>query len=112
MVGLLILGFLVFVAVFADVIATHDPNQSLLGVEAERRRGGRAPCVHLLGCPADKPEHIFGTDGNFRDVFSRVVYGARTSLTVGFAAIGFAIVVGATIGALAGYVAGLDRTTS
>ncbi len=103
--GLLILGFLVFVAVFADVIATHDPNQSLLGVEENLDRRS-PPCVHLLGCPADKPEHIFGTDGNFRDVFSRVVHGARTSLTVGFAAIGFAVVVGATIGALAGFAAG------
>jgi ABC-type dipeptide/oligopeptide/nickel transport system permease subunit len=103
--GLLILGFLVFVAVFADVIATHDPNQSLLGHEAgvERRA---PPCIHLLGCPADKPQHIFGTDGNFRDVFSRVVHGARTSLTVGFAAIGIAILLGATIGAVAGYLSG------
>ena len=65
-----------------------------------------APCIHLLGCPADQPQHLFGTDGNFRDVFSRVVYGARTSLLVGLAAIGFAILVGSTIGALAGYMSG------
>ena len=103
--GLIILGFLVFVAVFADVIATHDPTETLLDVEQGIvRRSG--PCVHLLGCPVDQPQHIFGTDGNFRDVFSRVVYGARTSLTVGFLAIGFAILVGATIGAIAGYASG------
>jgi len=104
-VGLIILGFLVFVAVFADVIATHDPNKSLLGVEDGLVRRS-APCVHLLGCPADQPQHIFGTDGNFRDLFSRVVHGARTSLTVGLAAVSFAIIVGATIGALAGYFGG------
>ncbi len=105
LVGLILLGFLVFVAVFADVIATHDPNKSLLGLEEGLVRRS-PPCVHLLGCPANLPEHIFGTDGNFRDVFSRVVHGARTSLTVGLAAISFAIIVGATIGALAGYFGG------
>lgn len=104
-VGLIILGLLVFVAVFADVIATYDPNESLLGSEAGVTRRS-PPCVHLLGCPADKPQHLFGTDGNFRDLFSRVVHGARTSLTVGLAAISFAILIGATIGAVAGYFGG------
>lgn len=104
-VGLIILTFLVLVAIFAPVIATHDPYASLLGIEdgVQRRTG---PCIHALGCPADEPQHLFGTDGNFRDLFSRVVYGARTSLAIGFAAIGFAIVVGTLIGALAGYVGG------
>lgn len=105
-VGLTILGFLAFVAVFAPLIATHDPYQGLLGIE-EGVKQRAAPCIHLLGCPADQPQHLFGTDGNFRDVFSRVVYGARTSLAIGFAAIGFAIIVGTSIGALAGYAGGL-----
>jgi len=104
-VGLVILGLLVLMAVFADQIATHDPTESLLGVE-QGVTARAAPCIHLLGCPADKPEHYFGTDSNFRDVFSRVVFGARTSLVIGLAAIGFAIFVGSTIGALAGYMAG------
>jgi peptide/nickel transport system permease protein len=105
-VGLTILGFLVFVAVFAPIIATHDPYEGLLGVEQGVTQRA-APCIHALGCPADKPEHYFGTDGNFRDVFSRVVYGARTSLAIGFAAIGFAIIVGTSIGAFAGYAGGM-----
>jgi peptide/nickel transport system permease protein len=104
-VGLILLSFLILVAIFAPVIATHDPQQSLLGVEdGIVKRSG--PCIHLLGCPADKPEHIFGTDGNFRDLYSRVVYGARTSLTVGVAAVGFAILVGTLIGAISGYLGG------
>jgi peptide/nickel transport system permease protein len=104
-VGLLMLTFLVLVAIFAPVIATHDPNQSLLGVEqGVVKRSG--PCIHALGCPADQPEHIFGTDGNFRDLYSRVVYGARTSLTVGIAAVTFAIVIGTLIGAISGYFGG------
>jgi ABC-type dipeptide/oligopeptide/nickel transport system permease subunit len=104
-VGLIILTFLILVAIFAPLIATHDPNRSLLGFEPGvlKREGS---CIHLLGCPADQPEHIFGTDGNFRDVFSRVVYGARTSISVGFAAIAFAIIVGTTIGAVAGFAGG------
>src|SRR5688500_5919114 len=104
-IGLILLGFLVFTAVFAPLIATHDPDGRLLGVEAGVKIRA-APCIHLLGCPADQPQHLFGTDGNFRDVFSRVVYGTRTSLTIGFASIAFAIVVGTAIGAFAGYASG------
>jgi ABC-type dipeptide/oligopeptide/nickel transport system permease subunit len=95
----------VFVGVFAPIIATHDPDQVLLGVEDGVKKRA-APCIHILGCPAEQPEHYFGTDGNFRDVFSRVVYGTRTSLPIGLAAVGFAIVVGTLIGAVAGYAAG------
>jgi peptide/nickel transport system permease protein len=103
--GLAILSVLVFMSVFAPLIAPFDPDQSLLGIEdGVLKRSG--PCIHLLGCPEDQPQHIFGTDGNFRDVFSRVVYGGRISLTIGFAAVGFAIIVGSVIGAIAGYVGG------
>jgi peptide/nickel transport system permease protein len=103
--GLLILGFLLFVALFAQQVATHDPNEALLGIEPgiERRDGS---CIHALGCSVDKPEHIFGTDGNFRDVYSRVVFGTRVSLAIGVAAITFAIIVGTIIGAVAGYLGG------
>ncbi len=104
-VGLLILVGLILVAVFAQFIATHDPNLSLLGFEDGVTKRA-APCIHFLGCPANQPQHLFGTDGNFRDVFSRVVFGTRTSLTIGFAAVGFAIVLGTLIGATAGYVGG------
>ena len=104
-VGLVILVFLVLVAIFAPLIATHDPNQTLLGVEDGVVKRA-APCIHALGCPPDKPQHLFGTDGNFRDVFSRVVYGTRVSLTIGLAAITFAIIVGTLVGSIAGYIGG------
>ena len=64
------------------------------------------PCIHLLGCPTDRPQHIFGLDGNLRDEFSRVVHGARVSLQIGFVTVGFAIVIGTIIGAIAGYAGG------
>jgi ABC-type dipeptide/oligopeptide/nickel transport system permease subunit len=103
--GLAILGFLFVVAVFADVIATHPPNRPLLGVEPGARLRD-TPCIHILGCPADKAEHYFGLDGNARDVFSRIVHGARISLSAGFLIVGWSIVVGMGIGAIAGYVGG------
>jgi hypothetical protein len=74
----------------------------LLGVEASATAAPASTC----SAARRTSQHLFGTDGNFRDVFSRVVYGARTSLAIGFAAIGFAIIVGTTIGSLAGYIGG------
>jgi len=103
--GLLILGAYLLIAIFADQIAPFDPRASMLDLEPGIRRHA-PPCVHLLGCPANVPEHIFGIDSNFQDVFSRVVVGSRISLGIGFAAIGFAIVIGTAIGAFAGYLGG------
>ncbi|MGD2079233.1 MAG: ABC transporter permease [Chloroflexota bacterium] len=108
-VGGVILLVLVFTAIFADFIAPYDPTDVLIGVEDVKKR--QAPCIHLLGCPEDQPQHIMGTDGNVRDVFSRVVHGARISLRVGFLTVGFAIIVGTTLGALSGYFGGwVDNT--
>lgn len=103
-IGMAILVFLILVAVFAPVIAPFDPIQVLIGIEDIGKR--EAPCVHLLGCPRDKPQHIMGTDGNVRDVFSRVIYGTRYSLFIGFVAIGLAISVGTLLGAVSGYFGG------
>ncbi len=108
-VGLSLLTFLFLVAIFADVIATHDPIQSMLelGEPVSRQRAETlTPCIHLLGCPADRPEHYFGLDGNVRDTFSRIVHGSRVSLYIGFVTVGFAIIIGAVLGAIAGYAGG------
>lgn len=103
-VGLSILGFLVLVAIFAPVIAPYDPVEVLIGKEDVKKR--ESPCIHLLGCPKEQPQHILGIDGNVRDVFSRVIFGTRVSLTVGFGAVAFAIIVGTILGSVAGYAGG------
>src|SRR5512143_2876930 len=97
-VGLSLLGFMVLIAIFAGVIAPFDP---IVPLENVVRRSG--PCIHLLGCPADQPEHLMGIDSNNRDLFSRVLYGSRFSLYIGFATITFAILVGGLFGLAAGF---------
>ena len=103
-IGMIILGFLVLVAIFAPFIAPYDPEKVLIGVEPVKKRA--APCIHLLGCPEDEPQHLMGTDGNVRDQFSRVIFGTRVSLFVGFSTTGFAIIIGVFLGAISGYTGG------
>ena len=104
LVGLVMLGILVFIALTAEIIAPYDPLEVLIGKEPIKMR--QAPCIHLLGCPADQPQHIMGVDGNVRDQFSRLLYGARLSLMIGFSTVTFAIVIGTVLGAVAGYFGG------
>ena len=94
MLGLFIVTTLTVVAIFAPVIAPYDPLQQLDRIEDVQRR--------------DPPsrEHIMGLDSNARDVFSRIVYGARLSLPLGVSIVLVAIIVGASIGAIAGYAGG------
>ena len=102
--GMIILGILILIALLADVIAPYSPYEVLIGVENVRMR--QSPCIHLLGCPKDQPQHIMGIDGNVRDEFSRVIFGTRLSLIIGLTTVSFAIVIGTTLGALAGYLGG------
>jgi len=105
--GFSILVFMIIVALFAPWIATNDPIEILQTVT--RRT---TPCIHLLGCPLDQPQHYFGIDGNSRDLFSRVVYGSRLSLIIGITTISFAIIIGGTLGAIAGFLGGwVDNIT-
>lgn len=97
-VGALLLLFLLGIALFAPWIAPFDPEKGLRNV-----KNRAAPCIHLLGCPADQEQHLMGIDGNSRDLFSRVLYGARLSLQIGFVTTLFAILLGSLIGAVAGY---------
>jgi len=102
-VGLVILGVILLIAVFADQIAPYPSTLSMLDAGQTNVRPRQPPCIHLLGCPADQPEHLMGLDANVRDVFSRVVYGSRISLQIGILTVGFAIIIGGIIGAVAGY---------
>jgi peptide/nickel transport system permease protein len=102
-VGLTILGALALMAILAPVIAPYDPVDSLIGVGEHIYT---PPCIHLLGCPASHVQHLAGLDQNGRDELSRVIFGARISLFIGFTTVGFAIVLGVIAGAVSGYAGG------
>lgn len=91
MVGLAIIFVWAVVAIAAPIVAPFDA----LAQKVEDR----------LSPPSAR--HLFGTDELGRDVFSRVVYGARISLPVGLLVILFATLAGALVGALAGYIGGI-----
>jgi peptide/nickel transport system permease protein len=105
--GMVILGILILIAFTAPLLAPYDPTLSMLDANPPQSLDRRsAPCIHLFGCPADQPQHILGTDGNIRDEFSRLLYGARVSLWIGLSTVTFAIVIGTVLGALGGYFGG------
>jgi peptide/nickel transport system permease protein len=92
--GMVIVGLLVLMAVFAPLIAPYDPlHQDLLNAL-------QGPSV----------AHPLGTDKLGRDVLSRLIYGARVDLRVGFLAVLIPFVVGSFLGALAGYFGGVVDT--
>ncbi|HTI52756.1 MAG TPA: ABC transporter permease [Verrucomicrobiae bacterium] len=91
-----ILGLLLFAAVFANVIAPHDPEVGSLG---ERFR----PPFWQQG---GSEKFILGSDHLGRDVLSRLIFGARVSIVVGFTAVLFAGVIGTGLGILSGYLGG------
>ena len=88
--GLILTLLLVLAALAAPLLATHDPNQQ----DTSRR----------LEAPSN--EHLLGLDDLGRDVYSRIVYGARVSLRVGFSVVLAASLIGVTLGAISGYFGG------
>ena len=92
--GFVIVGLLFLVAIFAPVIATESPRSGDLS-----RLGGSC-------CPGPSAEHPFGIDQLGRDVFSRVVYGARYSLIIGIVATAVGLTFGLLIGGIAGFMGG------
>ena len=91
-----ILGGLLFIAVFANVLAPHDPEVGSLG---ERFR----PPFWQQG---GSEKFILGSDHLGRDVLSRLIFGARVSIVVGFTAVIFAGIIGTGLGILSGYLGG------
>jgi peptide/nickel transport system permease protein len=89
----LIILSVAFLAIFANVVAPYDPE---IGVLGERFR----PPAWQVGGSA---QHLLGTDHLGRDVLSRLIFGARVSMTVGFAAVIVAGMLGTGLGILAGY---------
>lgn len=92
LVGLVFLVALYLVALLAPLLAPYDPI-------AQRD-------IAATGYLPPSPEHWFGTDQFGRDVLSRILYGARISLAIGFIAVGIAVTIGTLIGAVAGYLGG------
>ncbi|MBI3162186.1 MAG: ABC transporter permease [Chloroflexi bacterium] len=108
-VGMVILAILVFIAFTAQWLAPYSPTLSMLDEKeypTEFAKKRLDPCIHAFGCASDKPQHLMGLDGNIRDEFSRMLYGARLSLMIGFSTVTFAIIIGTVLGALGGYFGG------
>jgi peptide/nickel transport system permease protein len=88
--GLAIILLLALAALFAPIVATHDPNR-----------------VDLLAASnGPSLDHLLGTDEVGRDVFSRLIYGTRVSLSVGLVAVSIYTAIGVVLGALSGYFGG------
>jgi peptide/nickel transport system permease protein len=92
--GFSVVCFLILVALFAPFLTPYDPSS----IDLSRR---------LVG---PSTEHLLGTDQLGRDLFARMIYGSRISLSVGFVAVGISILIGILLGSLAGYFGGwVDR---
>ncbi len=94
MVGLFFIVFLVLVAIFAPAIAPY-------GITERTSGSARQP---------PSMDHLFGTDNIGRDVFSRVVYGARVSLKIGILATLISLTIGLLLGATSGFFGGIIGT--
>jgi peptide/nickel transport system permease protein len=97
-IGIFIAAVLIIMAIFAPLIATHNP----IDIPRDAVRNA-----------APSAEHFFGTDGIGRDVFSRIVYGARISLQVGIVVVLVSGFIGVIVGSMAGFYGGwVDKILS
>ncbi len=96
LIGLLVFLTIIFSALFAPLLAPHDPLKQDLIVS-------RQPPAWVEEGTA---EHILGTDNLGRDIFSRIIYGSRVSVMVGFLGVSMAFTLGIIIGLIAGFKGG------
>jgi peptide/nickel transport system permease protein len=89
--GLVILAILLLAAIFANWVAPYAPNQQYMDEALQQ----------------PSAQHFLGTDQFGRDTFSRLIFGSRIALIVGFACVLIAALIGVTLGLLAGYFGGL-----
>jgi peptide/nickel transport system permease protein len=94
------LGLVLVAAIFAPLVAPHDPN-------AQDIINRLAPPAWLSG---GSMSHLLGTDELGRDILSRIIYGARTSVLIGIAVVGVTMVIGVLLGLIAGYIGGWVET--
>ena len=90
--GLSVLLLVLFVAIFAPILTSHDPTRGDLMV---RLRPG-------FWSPLSEPGYPLGTDMLGRDILTRVLYGSRVSLAIGFGAVFFSLLVGGSLGLFSG----------
>ncbi len=95
-IPLFILGAITFLAIFANQLAPHNPEVGLL----------TARFKPPFWAPGGTTEYLLGTDQLGRDVLSRLIFGARISMIVGFTAVIFAGFVGTLLGIVSGYLGG------
>jgi peptide/nickel transport system permease protein len=93
MFGLSMLIFVIFVAIFAPLLAPYNPDERV-----------RVTLDTVLAPPSS--EHLLGTDDVAKDVLSQLIYGARISLLVGFAGSLMSVFIGTTVGLVSGYFGG------
>lgn len=90
-IGLIIIIAFVIMSVFAPVFTDMDPNQTDL--------------LSIRSCPNEK--HLLGTDDLGRDIFTRLLYGGRISIAVGVISMTLQLIIGVTVGTIAGYFGGI-----
>lgn len=96
LIGLIVFLTIIFAAVFAPILAPHDPLQQDLLISKQPPAWAEEGTV----------DHILGTDNLGRDMFSRIIYGSRVSIMVGFLGVSMAFTLGIIIGLVAGFKGG------